>query len=382
MSDFFIGELLVLVLLLPVVLRPFIRRLQRIRGIVFLPPVALALCILVIAGSGFLISFIPLFILSVVFSFAGIPRMARAMRNMATDWYPLSSSIFYGLLVLVFMVVAFSAVSFAPETSYLGVLPVKKDVWYERLASSVSVRNFSWAPLSGVPHTGTVIFFADAAVGADSRNTAACILAEKGYTVYAKDYCSFYAWEYPLMAYSSFRQPILLIGKIFARKPFFTDANEIYFTQQGAVSRAVSDVRATMQSGPLFILAEGNACAPTAEYLRTERAGIQGFICLASHHDLEVLEQALDVSGFSENYTTVLSETIMVPKTASEKPALLLSGEKGSLIGSGELDSNDVLAAILLGGSRDTGRKRAERLARRITDWCDSRIRMEETQAQ
>ena len=56
MSDLFIGEILVLLLLVPVLLRPFSRRFQRIDGIPLLPLVAIILCALIIAGSGFSIS--------------------------------------------------------------------------------------------------------------------------------------------------------------------------------------------------------------------------------------------------------------------------------------------------------------------------------------
>ena len=48
------------------------------------------------------------------------------------------------------------------------------------------------------------------------------------------------------------------------------------------------------------------------------------------------------------------------------------------MTGYGELDADDVLAAMLLGGTRDTGRKRAERLARRIKDWFAWKSREEE----
>ena len=93
MSDFFIGELLVLLLLVPVLLRPFLRSLQSIRGIVFLPPVALFVCFLIIAGSGFPVSFLPVVFVSVVAFLGGLARMVRALRGLATDWYSLPSKI-------------------------------------------------------------------------------------------------------------------------------------------------------------------------------------------------------------------------------------------------------------------------------------------------
>ncbi|HHU37078.1 MAG TPA: hypothetical protein GXZ47_07605 [Treponema sp.] len=380
MSDFFIGELLILLLLLPVVMRPFIRRLQGIRGIVFLPPVALTVCVLIIAGSGFLFSFTPLLVITLILFFAGIPRMARAIRSLETDWYSLPSAIFYGLFFLVFFIVAFAAFFFAPETAYLGSVPIIKEVNLERVSSTVNVRHYCWKPQPDVGHKGTVIFFPDVVGGANSRNTAACILAEKGYTVFSNDYCRFHAWQNPIMAFSAFRRPVLLAGKIGGKTPLFTDDREIYRAQQGDFSLMVAEVRAAMQPGSLFILAEGSACAPAAEYLRTGGEDIRGFICLVSQQGLEATELVLDASGFTEEYTRVYSETVMTPKTASEKPVLLLSTESGSMIGRGELDANDVLAATLLGGNRDAGRKRAERLARRITDWCDSRNHVEEIQ--
>lgn len=380
MSDFFIGELLVLLLLLPVVLRPFVRRLQGISGIVFLPPFALLICVLIIVGSGFLISFVPLLLVTFILVIAGFPRMMRAMRNLSTEWYSLPSSVFYGLFLPILLAVIFGAFFFAPETAYLGTMPIIKKMNFERVSQTISVRHCVWETESNIRHRGTVIFLPDAGSDVNSRNTAACILAEKGYTVYANDYYNLNTWKNRFMAYSAFRRTIMRVSKITEKGPLFTNFREVYLAQQEDFSRTLAWVRTEMQLGPLFVLSEGSACAPTAEYLRTFEEDVRGFICLAAPQMLVETEFALDTFGFERQYTKVCSQTVMTPRSASEKPALLLSGEEGTMIGNGELDADDILAAILLKGNRDAGRRRAERLARRITDWCDSRNQAEEIQ--
>ena len=158
MSDFFIGELLVLLLLVPVLLRPFVRSLQSIRGIVFLPPVALIFCILIIAGSGFPVSFFPVFFVVTLTFFGGLARMSRALRGLATDWYSLSSRIYYLVLLPVFLCSVAAAFYSAPEDSYLGSVSVEKSVVREKAAAGVLAFRHEWSPSAETARTATVVF--------------------------------------------------------------------------------------------------------------------------------------------------------------------------------------------------------------------------------
>ena len=110
MSDLFIGEILVSLLLIPVLLRPFSRRLQRVGGIPLLPPIAFILCALIVMGSGFRISFLPIFLVTTLAFVFGMIRLARLFLGLPTDWYKPLSVVWHSFLLAFFAVAAVSSV--------------------------------------------------------------------------------------------------------------------------------------------------------------------------------------------------------------------------------------------------------------------------------
>lgn len=371
MSDFFVGELLVLVLLLPVVLRPFVSSLQAIRGIVFLPVVALVICMLILAGIGFPVSFTPV-VLAVCFLVVnGLPRMIRAFRGLATDWYSLSSRIVLALFLPVYLGVVIMSFLFAPESPYMTGDSVRVTTHRERIATAVHARRTSWAQTATAPVSGSVVLFGDVSGDASGRTTLAGILAENGYTVFTDEYRSFYSWGNPLLSWPVFRYAAARFGYVLTGHPLLTDKEEIHRIQRANVARTMASLFPLLPEGPVYLVAEGSAVEPVSEYVRATGNRIQGLVCLVSPDVLEDVSGALDRSGFEGLYTVVASEKTMAPRASASLPVLVLSGETGTMLGRGELDADDILAAALLGGSRDTGRKRAERLSRRINDWFD-----------
>ncbi len=380
MSDFFIGELLVLLLLVPVSLRPFVRSLQSVRGIVFLPLISMVLSLLIIAGSGFPISLVPVFFVVFVLFLGGLARMTRALRGLATDWYSLPSRIVYLVLFPVFLGSVVAAFYFAPENGYIGSVPVNKQITREDAAAGVQAVRHEWTSPAGTASSGTVVFFGDVSTGAEGRGTLAAVLAEHGHVFRADDYRSFYAWDHAFMAFPSFRFTAVRLGRIISGRAFATDDVEVHRHAQRSVARTMAALHEDSPDTPLFIVAEGSSCVPVAEYLHVSSSDVQGFVCLVSPDNIEAFSRSLDTIGFEGQYTVVDSETSMIPRFSAHLPVLVLSGAPGTMIGYGELDADDVLAALLLGGSRDTGRKRAERLARRIADWFTWRVPGEEVQ--
>ena len=378
MSDFFIGELLVLVLLLPVVLRPFVPSLQMIRGIVFLPVVALVVCVLMIAGLGFPVSFLPLFLATCFLVVNGLPRMIRALRGLATDWYVLSSRVVLGLFLPLFILVLFGAFFFAPESAYLADETLDVSVRTIRITASVQARRTVWTSAASGDARGTVVFFGDISAGSASRTTLASILAEKGYTVCADEYRSFYSWKSAILAWPVTRLAVARFGRVFTGSPLYTSADEVRRVERANIARSMAALPSASSSRPVFVVAEGSSVIPAAEYIRAAGNRVSGFVCLVSPDEIDNTTRALNDSLFEGLYTVVASEKSMIPRFSAYLPVLVLSGEEGSMLGLGELDADDILAAVLLGGSRDSGRKRAERLSRRIMDWFDWRQSGEE----
>lgn len=373
MSDFFISELLVLLLLVPFVLRIFSQSLQSLRGTLFLPAIAFCICLLIIAGNGFPVSFIPVFLFSCIALVVGFPRMVRTLRGLETDWYAISSRIMYGILVPLFFVVVFGAFYFAPESGYPAGGNVKRTVTIERPGVAVLASRYAWAPSDEGETYGSVVFLGDASGGAQNRTTLAYILAEQGYSVFSDDYRSFYTWKNGLMSWPAFRFAAIRAGDALRGQPLFTDEEEIRTVERRNIARAMYAVLEKKRDGPLFIIAEGSACVPAAEYLSASGTPVDGFLCLVSPENVSAVERKLDATGYEGQYTFVTSETSMIPSASAYLPVLVLSGGNGTMIGRGELDCDDILTAVLLGGSRDTGRKRAERLSRRVEHWFSLR---------
>lgn len=365
MSDLFIGEILVLVLLLPVLFRPFFRRLQRIEGIPFLPLLSLFFCILIIAGAGLRISLLPVFAFCVLMFLFGLPRLVRLFRKLPTDWYSPTSLVLSCLLMVIMIGSFWFSCRYIPELPYIPASSVTVSGVTKEVSPGVSARFTVWEPAAT---TGRKVVVLAGNSFSPFRKTTALILAENGWTVIAGDFFGYRDYDNKLLSVPIIQRFLAVSGVMLSGSPFLTDAGETAQVLSAYVSRLIRFAHEEYGAFiPLYAVAEGNGCEPAFELMSGSSDSLAGLVCVMTSADSSSLpvNTALPVIG---------SDTAgMMPSAAGSYPVFSLTGDDSSLYGFGELGADDVLAAELLGSSRDAGRKQAELTAQRINTWLSMR---------
>ena len=400
MSDLFIGEMLVLVLLLPVFLRPFIRGLQWIQGIPLLPLLALLLSVGLVAGIGLPVSLAPVLLLVFVAFVHNLPRLVNLFRGLPTDWYGFPTTVVNGLFLAVLTAVATFAFIFAAENRYVSSAPVERRVESVRVARGARGRFALWGPGEGssfrAAPRGLVLYAGDMGSGADGRPTAAAVLAENGYLVLSVDFASLYDFRNPLMSSPPVRRFGILLGRALRGKPFMTDEAEIAEVHQLDFARLaqayprflcegcaisspeasvapVAPVAASVTSPfPLFLVIEGDSALPVLALRDFLHLPVSGTVCLASGSDFAEIQASL-AGRWPADAVSRASPSEIMPGGAERASLLVLTTPGDAKAIPGELACDDVLAARLLGYGRDSGRKGAELTARRLASWFSLR---------
>jgi len=370
MSDLFVGEILVLSLLLPVLLRPFFRRLQRVMGIPLLPLLALLLSGGVIAVSGLRLTFLPVFALTLLVFFSGIARLFRLFGGLPTDWFSPAVKVYYGFLALLFVGVAGLTLRLAPEPPLTGTHNVTRTLSSRTVSRQARVDLAVWqaAGSAASPKNDSVFVFEDLAAGRGGRDTLALLLAEAGYTVYDADWRGARDFANPSLSFAPLRRFSSLSARTFAGLSFPASAAELDAFYAAAIAR-FDEARGTT-SGRDFAVAEGTACASLLRALATNPGRFAGVVCLCQDAEVQGLVALAQPLGGSVRLSP---DSGMISAAAGAFPVCILSGGPETLIGSGELGSDDVLAAALRNAPRDVGRKQAELIARRVESWLHVR---------
>ncbi len=359
MSDLFIGELLVLLLLVPVYVRPLFPSLQAMEGISVLPFVSFLIAIALAAGSGIPVSFLPVFCFSVVTLVSGFRRLVRLLVKLPTDWFSPASVFFHAFGCVVLVLVVIVSIRFAPEDPWVPDSAVRLSSWSEPAGTGVRARLRKWESEDPVAPKGVVCLTGDSVRSLKSRDTLAQLLASKGYTVLEAQ-LSGPARGSPLFALPLVRESFFLYSRLLYQLTGYGNSLPAQYMEefQPADIRFLVTYSSRLygSSIPVFAIAEGSACAPLQALFASSDTPVQGIALISPD---TVPEEAVVLSGAQGEF----------PRMATRAPLFVITRGTDSVYGFGELAADDVLAARLLGANRDAGRKHAELLARRIETW-------------
>ena len=211
MTDLLLSELVVLLLLLPVLLRPFSKSLKKGRAIPILPFLSLFVCICIIIGQGIVLYLCILALFVLIVCLSEIIRLAAFSQEIPNDFYGIASMMLRIVLLCLFCGTAYCAFRFAPEASIRTEYPLivrsieltdKTNAGADKGSaeqtadsaspdSSVS-RNLSTSrnPIEGllIERQGgadkrALVIIAEAFPYAERPETLASLLADQGYTV-------------------------------------------------------------------------------------------------------------------------------------------------------------------------------------------------------
>lgn len=369
MSDLFVGEILILLLLVPVLLRPFIRRLQSIAGISILPLLSLLLIFGVLAAGGFRFSFLPVMLCTLLIFILNFVRMIHLFTGLPSDWYSTPSIILYVFSIALFLVTLWSAILFAPEPNRITQNEITRTVHTESFSSGTKVRLSFWEPVNkeNSNREGIIIIAADSATGTGARNTTASIFSELGYSVIEGNSISTHDYVNPLFLFPEIRKALFLFARLFPSIEIFPDNEEIEVVQFKSLERLVSwTIKKHGKKLPLYIIAEGDSIPAAASMFTDNPTLFAGIACISTNVHIKNLFPEKTTFSFNISGGSL-------PSVSSVYPVCVFAGLDSSLEGLGEIDANDVLFSFLLGGSRDLNRVRAEMIARRIESWIQMR---------
>jgi len=363
MSDLFIGEILVSFLLVPVLLRPFVRVLQQVEGLSALPAVALLLCACVVAGLGLSISFLPLFVCTILICVAESARFARFCRRLPTDWYPPASLVLHAALLVMFVLVIGVSVAFAPEGAYIPEGNIEAREESRSFSSGARARMRVLVPAEKRIGAPVVVLVSDPSGDLHGRETAAWVLATEGYTVVSGRFTSLYDYRHPALALPHARSFLARAGAILGGHPLLTDEDETREAKRREIGRLVGFVKAEFPSGtPLYAVADGSGGAALASFITATPDVFDG---------VAVTQRPVD--PVPAGFLLLDPESGTMPENSGDFRFVAFAGRDESLLHLGEIAADDPLAARLLGGQRDSGRRSGERLARRVATWLAAR---------
>ena len=371
MSDLFIGEILVLCLLIPVLLRPFSRRLQRIPGLAIFPLLAFLLALSVIAACGLRFSFIPVLLFSFIVLCFGLFRLFRFFRRLPTDWYSPTTTVFAGFLILLLAGVVWVSLVFAPENLPVSDTDIKRVIERQNfsLGTKARITILSSSENQQTSMNSVVLILQDIPSKYGGRSTTALSLAENGYIVVEPTFIEKHTDEDPMASFLFMRGFLKVLTKIAAIHQISFDSDDaLQVRRLKEISLSIQYIRSKYgRDVPLFVLAEGSFCNPLISRLNMQSDDITGAICLVSEEQLQTVTR----SPATRNI--VIPDNEMMPANAGSFTVCALVDRDSALYGLGELSADDVLAAFLCGGQRDVGRKQAELTAGRILSWYSLR---------
>lgn len=383
MTDVFASEILSLIILVPVIFRPFSRRLQRMDGIPLLSAVSFLLIVFSTVAFGLPFSLLPAFLCSFTFFMASAPRLARLAFSLPTDWYGLPSRVLYTVLSLVWVAAFASSIIFSGEPPLVPGENVSHRKESVRVGPGERGSFLEWAPIGASARLprGLVLFIGDIASGPDGRQTAAYTLAKEGFAVMSVDLRLPFARGTAGIALPQARRFFALMGRILSGSEFVLTENLRSSVHRSEFHRLLGEAERRYPSAfsaasdtasptlPLFVLLEGSSVSSVLDAVSLGRLPTTGIACLVSGE-----ESGTDVTRISRRdppwFVARVREADSMPNGVEGVDILLVTSAADGLFGFGEVACDDVLAARLLGGTRDAGRIRAERVGRRIASWC------------
>lgn len=420
MSDFFTGEMLVFALLLPVLLRPFFRKLRDLKNIPVLALIALPLCFSTLL-TGVRLLFVPLLLFTVVVLLSQSMRLIAIIRGLPTDYFGAGIKIVHTLLLLVFAAIVAASVFFPPEPAYVSTSELysgsvrekfSAGFTYTFLAASSSDKlektesgrflerfhQFTGNALSredSATHsenggtagrnpsggenarTPIVLYFPAFPAGRTGRDTLAVVLAEQGFTSVGVQWNGrqLYSKRFLNNRFArNFYELYLAIARRFNPEKAAAPYADFTGVQRQVLLSVIQDTAefATLHFGGqrhIYAVAEGYACNALADFVNKNPGVFSGSVYLLNENEKEHFTEPETGCAYLSGITDLLHF-----RTA-ELPGLVISGTTETGFGFGEATAEDPALAALLGLPRDAKRKTAQVTARRIASWISLRNR-------
>ena len=391
MTDLLLSELVALLLLLPVLLRPFSKSLKKGRALPILPFLSLFVCICIIIGQGIVLYLFILVLFVLIVCLSEIIRLIAFSQGMLNDFYGIASMMLRIVLLCLFCGVAYCAFRFAPEASIRTEYPLTvrsielndktsggtdKDTTEQTADSASPDSSAPRNPIEGllIERQGgadkrALVIIAEAFPYAERPETLASLLAAQGYTVAE---ITRLKPRGIIPRIELYRKLLHLVGKKEQRylikedepqtAAFFADFLEQTVARYGRNKR-------------IFLYAEG-IYTDLAAHFCTENPGVftgvffslceeeplpsapEGWVRIVREQQSDTPAEDSFVAGnAAASSDAAVSDTARQNIAEQARPFCYYIRPYPKLAGFGQLRAEDALAAELLGSGRSIGRQ-------------------------
>ncbi|EMB22344.1 hypothetical protein [Treponema denticola] len=359
MSDLFVSEILVLILLVLPLIRPFSKALKTAGAIPLLPLVSLIVLILSIIGQGLIFSLIPTALIVIICIITEFARFVMFLRQVPNNFYTIPS-ILLRIFVLILLSGAFyAAFYFSPEREY----PVFTSITEKERISFIADDKETKAGVYYKPEPcrnekeAIIIVppFPNREVGTFDR-----YLLNEGYKVASLSLPKKTGYKY----------------KLKNSEIFFSVVDSVLNTKTEQASKNVGDENLGISlpslirffgDTELFLIGEGDQVQGLLDYYNKNPNAFSGAFFIISE-DLPLPD------GLKEGTYTVLNEKdLKFSENIALFPICFFIQSKESLIGFGDIRGNDIFASFLLGSSRDLGRQDRINTIKAFEKWLNLR---------
>ncbi len=373
MSDLLVSEILILFLLFLPSVRPFSKSLKKAAALSILPFIALIISVLVIAGQGISFSLLPVIIIVIVCIITEFARFVMFLCRVPNDFYSIPSLLFRIFMLFLLTAVVFSCFYFSPESEYKTDYSkfLKQDVII-RLDGKKTNVGTCFVPKTSAHEQITVLVLGSFPNQIGNINTITGFLADAEYkTIELTNPENNYLWYMP----KGGEEFISVFNSIIKKEiQINTKINIENFNS------AISQIIENEKNSAVYVISEGIYNQAIYDYAAEHPEAFAGIFYVLSQeeHSSALSENRSAIKGINPKNVYVLQEdeTLRFSKELGRYPVCFFLRSKEKLPHFGELRCRDVLAAGLLGSSRDLGKKDRIKVAEIFEKWLKIRSRI------
>lgn len=358
MSDFLISEMLVLILLIPSIIRPFSKNLKRAGAICILPIFSAFVLGLLITAHGIYVSLIPVIFFVLICIITEFARFVMFLNHLPNNFYSIPSILLrFFLLVISFFV--FALIIYMPPQKHLQIInsPVSaKSINFTRSGEEVNAGNI-YTPnkiLTGKEKT-TIILLNNLFNSSNEPNTIARYLLNEGYKVIEINTIKKTDKLFTVKRFEKFKESI---------KMLFNKQSEQKILTKDEFKSVISKI--TEEDNKIYIFTEEPYIDFILEYSKNNPDSFTGIFYMISE-DNDIYQKILMRSPYilEEKKGLKFSENIRLNFEA------LFIRKKECFTEIGELRSEDPLSAFFWGASKDTDRQDRIFIAKTFQKWLE-----------
>ncbi|EMB20642.1 hypothetical protein HMPREF9723_02102 [Treponema denticola OTK] len=359
MSDFFVSEILVLILLILPLIRPFSKALKTADAIPLFPLASLIVLILSIIGQGLIFSLIPTALIVIICIITEFARFVMFLRQVPNNFYTIPSILLRIFVLILLSGAFFAAFYFSPEREY----PVFTSIAEKERVSFIADEKEKTAGVYYKPepcrNEKEAIIIVPPFPNEDAGTFDRYLLNE-GYKIASLSLPKKTGYKYKLKNSGIF---FSVFDSVFNTKTAETSKN----ADNENLGTSLSSLIRFFWDTELFLIGEGDQVQDLLDYYNKNPNAFSGAFFIIS-------EGTPLPKGLKEGTYTVLNEKdLKFSENIALFPICIFIQSRESLTGFGDIRGNDILASLLLGSSRDLGRQDRVNTIKAFEKWLNLR---------